>query len=353
MSEKYFLGSMTPGGFVTQFGEYVNSDSFYTYVLKGAAGTGKSSLMKKIADRFEESENVTRYYCSSDPDSLDGVVLHSSKAVIVDGTAPHTFDPVYPGSCQRVVDLGSCWDNSMLKDKKEDIVGAIRKHKELMSCGAKYSAALGKICEDTFCCAEQCLDKQKLDGFCKRFCKKVFGKSRGYRGMSFTRCLSAMTRYGYYTFSETLDNYLDVYYLCNDIFAASNILISAVAGYAVQKGYDVKLSPCMLFGNKLYEHLLIDEIGVALVSASPLNGLEAAGKRINMSRFYQKTLWQENKDRLKQNAALMRTLKDAAGQMMDKAKQQHDVIESYYINAMDFNAVEKIYEKISGEISAK
>ena len=61
MSEKYFLGSMTPGGFVTQFGEYVNSDSFYTYVLKGAAGTGKSSLMKKIADRFEESENVTAH----------------------------------------------------------------------------------------------------------------------------------------------------------------------------------------------------------------------------------------------------------------------------------------------------
>ena len=353
MSEKFFLGSMTPKGFVTHFGEYVNSDSYYTYILKGGAGTGKSSLMKRLADSFEESENVTRYYCSSDPDSLDGVVLHSSKTVIVDGTAPHVFDPVYPGACQRIIDLGSCWDNSMLKDKKDSIVRAVRKNKALMTSAAKYSAALGKICEDTLCCAQDCLDKQKLEGFSKRFCKKLFGKARGHRGRSFVRYLSTMTRYGYITFRETLENYLDVYYLCDDAFAASDMFISAVANYAMQRGYDVKLSPCLLFGNTVYEHILIDEIGVALVSASPLNGLDAAGKKINMSRFYHKALWSENKSRLKENATLVRALKDAAGRTMDKAKQQHDVIESYYINAMDFKAVGKIYKTISGEISAK
>ena len=85
MSEKYFLGAMTQNGFSTEFGKIMADKEYFTFILKGGAGTGKSSLMKKIAAEFEPTEDVTRFYCSSDPASLDAIVLHTSKAIICDG----------------------------------------------------------------------------------------------------------------------------------------------------------------------------------------------------------------------------------------------------------------------------
>ena len=49
MSEKYFLGAMTQNGFSTEFGKIMADKEYFTFILKGGAGTGKSSLMKKIA----------------------------------------------------------------------------------------------------------------------------------------------------------------------------------------------------------------------------------------------------------------------------------------------------------------
>lgn len=70
---------MTQNGFSTEFGKIMADKEYFTFILKGGAGTGKSSLMKKIAAEFEPTEDVTRFYCSSDPASLDAIVLHTSK----------------------------------------------------------------------------------------------------------------------------------------------------------------------------------------------------------------------------------------------------------------------------------
>ena len=49
------------------------------YIIKGAAGTGKSTLMKNVAEHFENAgTQIVRFLCSSDPDSLDAVLIGAS-----------------------------------------------------------------------------------------------------------------------------------------------------------------------------------------------------------------------------------------------------------------------------------
>ena len=354
MAEKFFLGAMTPNGFSTHISDYVNGKTHYTYILKGGAGTGKSTLMKKIADRFEPAENVTRFYCSSDPDSLDAVVLHSSKAVIVDGTAPHVFDPVFPGVQQKIVNLGYYWNDAMLAADGGQIIRASEHNKSLMASAAAYSAALGKVCADTYACAEEFADKEKLSAFARRFCKKLFGKSRGSRGERSIRQLSAQTRYGYMTFTETLENYLDVYVLSDSCFFAADMFISLAAKQAQALGFDVRLSPCLLLGEQVWEHLLIDELGIAFVSADPLTKLVRRNAQvINMQRFYDKDAMHRYKKRLKTNAALIRELSQTAGDAMNDAKAVHDELESCYIKAMDFDGLDRVCRTIAEEITGR
>ena len=95
------------------------------YILKGGPGTGKSTLMKSIAD-FAQNNNLSidRIYCSSDKDSLDAVIITSGKlrVGIVDGTAPHIVDPEHPGVVDEIINLGTYWENSALSGEKEKIL---------------------------------------------------------------------------------------------------------------------------------------------------------------------------------------------------------------------------------------
>lgn len=89
--------------------------------------------MKKIAAEFEPTEDVTRFYCSSDPASLDAIVLHTSKAIICDGTAPHVMECSYPGVCQKIINLGEYWDEEKLKAFKSEIIEVTDKNKSLLA----------------------------------------------------------------------------------------------------------------------------------------------------------------------------------------------------------------------------
>ena len=93
---QYFLGANAPGGFCSLYPELLPPDAARAiYILKGGPGCGKSTLMKRVADRLEEAGLEAEYIlCSGDPDSLDAVVFPRAGAAIVDGTAPHAAAPL-------------------------------------------------------------------------------------------------------------------------------------------------------------------------------------------------------------------------------------------------------------------
>ena len=86
-SLKYFLGANTPDGFVSFYENLIDLKGCkHLYIIKGGPGTGKSSMMKQLAAFFaEKGEKIELCPCSSDPDSLDAVIFHGKKTVILDG----------------------------------------------------------------------------------------------------------------------------------------------------------------------------------------------------------------------------------------------------------------------------
>ena len=108
-------------GFVSYFDELLK-DVHYLYVIKGGPGTGKSGLMAHIAACAEaRGEPALRIYCSSDPNSLDGVLLPARSVALVDGTAPHSTEPSPPGAAGELVDLGQYWNTAALRANAEKI----------------------------------------------------------------------------------------------------------------------------------------------------------------------------------------------------------------------------------------
>lgn len=87
-----YLGAASPIGaidFVPNITEGVKR-----CFLKGRAGTGKSTLLKKIAKKAEDAGFIVEiYHCGFDPQSLDMVIVRELDFAIFDSTAPHEYFP--------------------------------------------------------------------------------------------------------------------------------------------------------------------------------------------------------------------------------------------------------------------
>lgn len=348
---EYFLGGVSPDGFVSHFGELISQDGVFTYILKGGAGTGKSSLMKKVASKFKDKDDITVFHCASDSYSLDAVYLKNAKVIIVDGTAPHTFDPIYPGVSQKIINLGDFWDDNKLKQNSQSIISVTNENGRFHKRCRNFVSALASLCSDTYTISQESILYEKLSAFTQRFTKKILKKNKNTEGKTNFAQLSALTPKGYMTLLDTLENYTEIYTLNDIYYSGSDIFLRDFANVATSNGYDVIVSECTLFDNTTYEHILIPELKIAIVSSNPINSLEIENsKPINFMRFYDKNFLRHKKQRLLFNKKACSDLLDEASGSLNKAKEIHDDIEAFYIDSMDFDGINKSTESLINEI---
>ncbi|RDW16996.1 hypothetical protein CWR48_15440 [Oceanobacillus arenosus] len=97
------FGTNTADGVVNEVPHLTSNIKNVTYI-KGRAGTGKSTLMKKIANACQQKGfDVELYHCSFDPNSLDMVLVRELDFCIFDSTDPHEFFPSREG--ETILDL--------------------------------------------------------------------------------------------------------------------------------------------------------------------------------------------------------------------------------------------------------
>ncbi len=88
-----FFGGSTPDGAVNYIDNLTENLSA-RYFIKGRAGTGKSTFLKRVAREAREKGFDTEvYYCGFDKDSLDMVIVPELSFCVFDSTPPHEMFP--------------------------------------------------------------------------------------------------------------------------------------------------------------------------------------------------------------------------------------------------------------------
>lgn len=132
-----FFGAMTVNKSVNYI-ENLTEGLNKRYFIKGRAGTGKSTFMKKIAKAaIEHGYDVEKYHCSFAPDSLDMVVIREIGTCIFDSTAPHELFP--SKESDSIIDIfGDCVALGTEEKYEEEIQCFQSMYDEMIHTGREY-----------------------------------------------------------------------------------------------------------------------------------------------------------------------------------------------------------------------
>lgn len=342
--KSFFAAANSGEGFKSFYGEIFSEERLERrYLIKGGAGSGKSSLMRRIADMARErGAEVEYYYCSSDPESLDGVII-GGRAALIDSTPPHAVEPALAGAVDEIVDTGRFWNSSMLSLRREEISALTAQKSEKYRGAYRYLEGALAIDRRARELAESLINRQKLRGAAERMLASVprgdgFYRRIGIRraiGMKGKGCLESYERMAKKLYSVSSE-------LCAGGFFTEEILRAAE-----RKGIGVRVSYDPL-NTAVPDAVLLEESGIAFVVGGDSEDADGA---VNMKRFINcPSESAEARKEIRRAIKARDALVDYACERLAEAGEAHFGLERLYGAAMDFFAESEFCESLGREV---
>ena len=341
----FFAGANTPRGFVGDYSELVSEDTFdKIYLIKGGAGTGKSTLMRRCGQACaEKGACITYIKCSSDPDSLDGVIIEKEKRkiAVLDATAPHVKDCRYPGAWSELVDCGEFWNSLYLEKQRESVIERTKRKSAFYERAYKYLKAAGEIFDIQQKKGRTVLMRDKMEKAVKRICDPI--KETGENGKVNYRRTQCISMKGAYRLT-TFENEAQLYGIKDYSFLAP-LFFEILKDELLQRGFSIEVSVSPLFG--------ICEIRVvnAGVSFVPYREEKEFCRCINLSRFADAKNAAKVKQKRIFSTNCLSAMLDGALESLSEAGKEHFKLEGIYKEAMDFYALEKYTDDLIRKIT--
>jgi hypothetical protein len=361
LARRMFAGGNTAEGFRSFYNHIIGQDAARVIVIKGGPGVGKSTFMKRIADHITGlGQSVDFFHCSSDPSSLDGVVFPDIGVALIDGTAPHTVDPRFPGAVDEILYLGDYWNESAIRASRDDIVACTKNISRLFQRAYRFLRTAGDVLDDWSEANAEALITGAANKIARSVVEQVAGDAPVADCPGAERHLfaSAITPDGFVNYLETVVSGCSRRYVVRGgPGSGKSTLICRVAARAVECGMDVELFHCSLNPASL-EHLVIPSIGTAIVtSVEPheWKGMPDSSVDdviIDMDQCLDPATVRRNRDIIEYDRNLMHEAMSRAVHFLGEARRAHHFLESFYTPNIDFDAVGELRDKTLQRILA-
>ncbi|SHJ84394.1 hypothetical protein SAMN02745227_00835 [Anaerobranca californiensis DSM 14826] len=349
-----YAGSNTSLGFYS-FYDNVLSSLQRIFILKGGPGTGKSTLIKKIAGKLQnEGYNLTYLHCSSDIGSLDGVIVGDNIA-IVDGTAPHIIDPKLPAITDEIINLGSFLNREKLLPHKKEI----SEIKEQISLHYKKAYEFFRKAKEIHDQWEEIYLKEmnfKLaDEVAKNLIKFIIGNRKNKdKGLRKDMFFGAITPEGPVNFYDNLIKDITTKFIIKGRpGTGKSTLMKKIAKASLEAGFDTEVFHCA-FDPESLDMVIIPKLDVVILDGTAPHVINPAAPMDIVIDMYTLCLPIDIDNRKKEE---LEAVEKEFNQMIAKgiphlkeANILHKTMEKYYIGAMDFSKVDEVEKYLLEEI---
>ena len=346
----YFAASNSRRGFASYYETCFRHKVDRLLCIKGGPGTGKSTLMRRVASEAERRGwQAEYYYCSSDADSLDAVLLYSKgrSLGLLDATLPHAFEPGLPGVEEEILDLGQFWNSARLSDLRGEIMALNRHKSQGYRTAYRYLAGVGEVSDVLRDAVIPTLDAARIGRTVNRLLRDCPSR-QGEREIGIGLCGSIGMRG-----RVRLDTYLSLgerVCLIEDYYDSAYYLMRQLCDEAYSRGIHMRVS---------YHPILADEVdalylpdGKTVLFVCTAEEVELCRSRvpharvISMRRLVDREIFATVRGQVRYAARLREALLGGAEEALSRVSEAHDALERLYGAAMDFAAVERYTKEL-------
>ncbi|MDF2698831.1 MAG: ATPase [Haloplasmataceae bacterium] len=342
-----FPGGNSTLGFYSFFDNILGQEEAnHIFCLKGGPGVGKSSFMKKIGKKMTDLDyDVEYHHCSSDPNSLDALVIPKLKIMFVDGTSPHIVDPKNPGAVDEIINLGQFWNESGIKENKEKIIKTNAENKRIFAKAYQYFKSSKEIYETLEISEKKALDSNEYNRITQQLVNELFSNLNDFNKLGKERHLFgyALTPIGIIEFRDTIIcNYKNRISVKDTPGSSSEELMNQVVKEAVKRGLYVECYHSPIKVSKI-EDILIPQLSISIsVINNYHKGNFEYNKELDLTNILNKDILNELNEEINEDKEIFEMLLYKGMNYVNKAKSNHDILEQYYIPNMNFDAIENL-----------
>ncbi|MBQ8849436.1 MAG: hypothetical protein IJ011_03770 [Clostridia bacterium] len=335
----HFAAVNSGRGFISYFHDVFGDGKIKRrYIIKGGPGTGKSSFMKRAAEYAESRGREVEYFrCSSDPASLDGIIIDGSIAVF-DGTAPHVYEPRIAGAEDEIVNLGVFWDAEKLYERYGDIARLSAVRSSIYAKSYKFLSAAMNVSEINEALASTALKREKTEAAARRILSGIPDGVEARLEYGFVNAIGMSGMAHICSFEKKAEKL----YCVLDSYGLGWHFLAAVAARASEKKLKVQISYDPLEPEKP-DGIYLPERNIAFVLCD--GELPEGAVRVNMNRFVDGDAIDRVKAEYRHNRRLYEALLSAAVDALREAGKYHFELEDIYKACMDFDAESRFCEE--------
>lgn len=350
-----FPGGNTPFGFHSYYNYIIPIDANRIFIMKGGPGTGKSTFMKKIGEAMvKQGYNVEFHHCSSDNNSLDGIVIPELKIAFIDGTAPHIVDPKNPGCVDEIIHLGDFWNEKRMVPNKQQVISCNKEIGLNFQRAYRYLSAAKSIYDDLSSIYTEALDMTQANKAGEELLEKILGDIKTVGNGKIRKLFaSAITPDGAVNYLESsVWNMKKCYAIGGEPGSGKSTILQKIINAAVIKGLDIEVFYCPLAPEKP-DHIVIPSLDTAITTSTEphlCRIVKNASMTIDMNQHLNPEILTKYTDTIAYDQDMYHELFQRSVTCIKKAKTIHDELETYYVPHMDFQAVQDLWQKIFARV---
>ncbi|HHX59922.1 MAG TPA: ATP-binding protein [Epulopiscium sp.] len=361
-SKHVFPGSNTPSGFYSYYDNIISQENANKiFIIKGGPGTGKSSFMKKIANHFADQKiDVEYHHCSADPGSLDAIVIVPAGVAIIDGTFPHVVDTQAPGAIDEIINFSPYWNEKEIRSNKSMIIQTNANRKSLFSRSYCYLGAAKQVYDAYAKSQSSALNHKSFYNMEQSILENIFeaymssnpnvihhsGHSRHLFG-------SAITPDGFIDHLHTIIGKTKRVYTIKDAPGASaSNLMNLIVAKSIGLGLDIECFHSPISYENI-EDIIIPKLDIAITVSNDYHKAKIVPTHVfDLKGCFIANNLAEIAPDLTCDKALMDQLFNRGIATLLQAKEQHNILESYYIPHVRFDDMNPIIESVISQIES-
>ena len=335
----YFAASNSTKGFVSYYEEIFRASRIgHVFAIKGGPGTGKSRFLQEVSNYAARRGWGAEYiYCSSDPSSLDAVILTSKSGesiALLDATAPHVWEPILPGVREDIINLGDFWKSEILSAHSTEVEQLGKEKGEAYRRAYRYLSGFGEMRTNRDLLVSPYVHRQKIAALALKLLRELEDGEEYTAEPALVHSIGMRGEVGFDTYFRQAREV----YTVLDCHGAAQYFMMELGKLAIQKRQAVRISHDPVEADKI-DGLFFLQSGMAFV-VCPEEECNYPHKSICMRRFVDTASMKQIRRELRAIDRISRALKGEAIDALQKVREVHFRLEDIYSSAMDFSAKE-------------